>query len=321
MTKRLKIFFNYFLAPILLIWLGVNLYQQVVEQKDNTQSWQQIKQAFYSHQKWKIILAVVLVFANWGIEAFKWRLLMQSLQKMSFIKAFKATLAGTSFAANTPNRMGEYFGRMIYVEEGKRLQSISLTITGSFSQLIISLIAGCIGLLIYKPYATQINALWLNIIFWGTVSTVMLCLTLYFKLGWLTTNLAKIPFIGKYEFFFKKIEALDYKTLLYTLLLSAFRYCIFLLQYILVLEAFGVQANTIQLISAVSVMFLVMVIIPSFVILEAGIRGTVSVEIFKVFSANVIGIMATGYFIWFINLMMPALFGVLLLVGKKVFKR
>jgi hypothetical protein len=200
--KNIKIFFNYFLVPVLFIWLGFNLYNQIIQQTDKAASWLKVQHAFIGVHSWKIYLAILLMFANWGVEAFKWKLLMQPLQKITFAKAFKAIFAGTSFAANTPNRVGEYFGRMIYMEEGKRLQSIPLTVTGSFSQLIITLIAGFIGLFFYIQLSTSIpnpdiSSFWLKIMLLGCVFVTIICLFIYFKLNWLVAGLTRIPFIRK----------------------------------------------------------------------------------------------------------------------------
>jgi hypothetical protein len=93
------------------------------------------------------------------------------------------------------------------------------------------------------------------------------------------------------------------------------------MQYILVMQAFGLQVHWLQNVYLLQVLFLVMSIIPSFVIMEAGIRGKVSIEIFKLVTANNVAVLASGLFIWLLNLMLPALFGVLLLIGKRVFKR
>jgi hypothetical protein len=326
MNKHLKIFFNYFLIPILLIWLGVNLYSQMQHQSDKTESWEKIKNAFTGTDSWKIYLATILLFVNWGMEAWKWKLLMKPLQKLNFLTACKAIFAGTSFAANTPNRIGEYFGRMIYIEEGKRLQSIPLTVTGSFSQLIITLFTGCIGLLYYiqknsSLFHPSISSFWLKIFGIGCSFVTIVCLLIYFELSWLVTGLTRIPFIRKYEYFFNKIDKLTPRLLWNILLISLFRYLVFVLQYILVMDAFGVAIAVFPNIALLSVLFLVMSIVPSFVILEAGIRGTVSLEIFRAVSSNDVGILASGLFIWMINLMTPAIIGVLLLLGKKVFRK
>jgi hypothetical protein len=87
------------------------------------------------------------------------------------------------------------------------------------------------------------------------------------------------------------------------------------------MQAFGLEISFLTNIYLLSVLYLIMSIIPSFVVIEAGIRGTVSIEIFKAVTSNDVGVIASGLFIWLINLMIPALIGVILLVGKKVFKK
>jgi len=88
-----------------------------------------------------------MVIVNWGIEARKWQLLMMPVQVMSFIHAFKSVLCGVTLSLNTPNRIGEYAGRVLFVEEGKRLTAVSLSIAGGIAQLIITVMAGCFGII------------------------------------------------------------------------------------------------------------------------------------------------------------------------------
>jgi hypothetical protein len=324
--KNIKIFVNYFLVPILLIWLGVNLYNQITNQANKAEAWQNIKQAFVGVKSWEIYAASALMLLNWGIEALKWQLLIKPLQKINFTTAFKAVFAGTSFAVNTPNRVGEYFGRMIYVEEGKRLQSVPLTIAGSFSQLIITLVVGTIGLFFYiqlneNAASASISSFWLKIFTIGCAFVSVVCLLIYFKMSWLISGITKIPFLNKYTFFFKKVDELNNAVLVKVLLLSLFRYGVFITQYILISNAFGVDGNLQTLTTLIAVQFLVMSIVPSFVIIEAGIRSTVSIEVFRVVTTNTAAIFVTSTFIWLLNLMIPAIIGVVLLIGKRVFRK
>jgi hypothetical protein len=82
---------------------------------------------------------ILLVFVNWGLEARKWQLLMKGIQPMNFITAFKSVLCGVTLSLNTPNRIGEYGGRILFVNDGNRLKAVTLSIAGSISQLIITL--------------------------------------------------------------------------------------------------------------------------------------------------------------------------------------
>ena len=71
---------------------------------------------------------------------------------------------------------------------------------------------------------------------------------------------------------------------------------------------------------AVSVIFLVLAIIPTFAIAELGIRGKVSLKLLELFSTNSLGITVATASIWLINLVVPAVAGSLLIVSVKIFK-
>jgi Lysylphosphatidylglycerol synthase TM region len=327
LNKNIKIFFNWFLGPVLLAWLGYHLYREMMNQPGREQSWQTIKQAFTGTGSWQVYLTLLLVPVNWGIEALKWRYMMKPVQKMSFFRAFKGVLAGTSLAVNTPNQVGEYFGRMIYVEEGNRLRSIPLTIACSFSQLIITLVAGSIGLLFFiglvnEAPQTELSVFWiktlLSVVLLGTILAVLV----YFKLSWLVKLLEKVPLINRYRFFLTGVETLNARVLGTTLLYSALRYSVFMVQYLLVMNAFGINESISVNMCLVSVLFIVMSVIPTIVLAEAGIRGKAGHFIFGVvYSSSQVAIIASGLFIWLVNLMLPALLGGLMLLGKKIFKK
>lgn len=280
-------------------------------------------------QKWKAMLVIVLMFANWSFEAIKWRLLVKHIQKISFFKAFMAVLSGlgVSVAMNTPNGAGEYVGRIMYVKEGNRIRAITLTLVGSISQQIITMLLGTIGL--FLLHNNIIEALYKAIkvpdyfidglTYIGVVLTFAL-LAIYFEISWLIKFIEKIPFIKKYAYFIQKLEELNWKELCKVLLISACRYGVFAIQYLLLLQVFNVGIDTWTSFWLVSVMFLILAIVPSFTFAEIGVRGFVSLQLFGVFSHNALGITFTALTIWFINIIIPALAGSLFLLGIKLFR-
>jgi hypothetical protein len=137
-NKNIKIFFNFFLGPLLGAWLFYSLYQQIKNQPHLEESIALIKNMPFSSEAWKFWAVIFMAFANWGLEAKKWQLMMHDLQPMKYITAFKSVLSGVTFSLNTPNRIGEYGGRILYVAEGKRLKAISLSIAGSMCHFFAS---------------------------------------------------------------------------------------------------------------------------------------------------------------------------------------
>ena len=109
--KSIKIFINYFLGPLLFIWLSWSIYWEIKQQRDLEKAWQHILEAFRGPLLWNLAAVILLMFINWAIEAFKWKLAIRAIQQVSFTKAFRAVLSGVSFSVSTPNRMGEYLDR------------------------------------------------------------------------------------------------------------------------------------------------------------------------------------------------------------------
>ena len=64
---------------------------------------------------WPLIICLVLMIMNWGLEALKWQVLVKSTQPLNFIQAFGSVLAGLATGLITPNRIGNFIGRNAYV--------------------------------------------------------------------------------------------------------------------------------------------------------------------------------------------------------------
>jgi Lysylphosphatidylglycerol synthase TM region len=325
--KNIKIIFRYIIAPLLGAWLFYSLYKQIKGQQDLQQSIDLIKQAPFGKMAWKFWSVIALVFVNWGFEAKKWQVLLKTLQPVSFFTAYKSVLSGVTLSINTPNRIGEYGGRILYIQEGKRIKAISLSIAGSISQLIITLIMGCCGLIYIIFYQGNHNALvmglpvfWLKTLLFLSSCAALIIVLFYFRLPWLIKLVEKIPSAAKYVQYVSVLDSFNAKLLLRLLYLSLFRYVVFVIQYILLLQVLDVSILWVDGFWIISILFLVLAIVPSFAIADLGIRGKFSTELLSFYSANTIGIIGTTFGIWFINLFIPALAGSLLILGIKFFK-
>lgn len=307
-------------------------------QEDLHQSWELIKASAFGSNSWKLITVILLMFLNWGIEARKWQVLVKVIEKISFIKAFKAVFSGQSLAVNTPNRVGEYVGRVVYLHEGNRLKGIALTIVGSLSQTIITLLAGLLGMLLMKEIVTgalkdiltKVGILEVypgfvpvvyELIFYGVLGGVIIMLLIYFELSWLTKLIERLPFVKKYSYLIEKLEDFHWKELTRILSLSITRYVVFIVQYILLLQVFEVNIPFWEAAGLVSVFFLVLAVVPTISSIELSLRGLAAIELFGLVSTNTLGIIATAAGLWLINLIIPALAGSLFILSIKFFKK
>jgi MFS family permease len=328
LKKTIKILFTWVIGPLLACWLFYSLYKQVKAQPDLPSAIELMRQAPVGPQAWKFWLVVLLSFVNWGIEARKWQLLLKVVQPMGFWRALRSVLCGVTVSLNTPNRMGEYGGRILYIKDGNRLKAVSLSIAGGIAQLIVTVVMGCGGLLYLlgqiHPETGSIFGLstfWLKVMLYLSICGACLLLLFYFRMGWLIRLVEKLPYSHKFSHYIGVLEDFNAKILLKMLFLSAIRYIVFVIQYIFMLQVMQVNANLWQSWWIVTVMFWMLAIVPTFAIADLPIRGQISKSLFSMVSNNALGILAVTFGIWFINLFIPALAGSLLILGNKFFKQ
>ncbi len=323
-NKSIKIFIKFFFGPLLFLWLLYSIYTQVVQQPHLEQSWLQLKQSVTSYKIVVLIGVLVLMLANWSVEAAKWRLSVAGIFPLSFFNAFRAVLSGVSLSVSMPNRMGEYAGRVLYLPEGSRLKAVSVSLVGSISQVLVTLFSGSCGLLVLKPYflrAGLINALWFQVLFFGTVLVTVVLTIFYFGIShwnrWLPRWLRR----SRHYYLFHALQVFDASLLLQLLSLSLVRYIIFTVQYVLLFSFFEVHVAAYLVWSATSVLFLMMAVIPTIALAELGLRGQLSLQLMGLFTTNSLGVVVTSVTAWAINLIVPALAGSVLILTRKVFKR
>ena len=323
LNKNIKLFINYFLGPLLFIWLSWSIYRQIQQQPGLEQAWQRIKESVNGPMLWNLVLVLILMIVNWSIEAVKWQLSVKQIQKVSFVRALQAILSGVSFSVTTPNRVGEYLGRVLYMDEGNRLKTISLTIVGSISQLIITILMGGIGLIILRPLIEEqhiISVLWMKVILYGVWGVLLVLTLFYFRLSWIIKWVDRLPGSKRFAYLVKALEDFNATLLLKLLSLSLLRFIVFIVQYYLLFGLFDVEISGWQSFWTVSVSFLVMAIIPTIAIAELAQRGKVTIAIVGLYSSNELGMTFATAGIWFINLILPAIVGSLLIVRiNKIF--
>ena len=324
MNKSIKILINYFLGPLLLVVLCYSLYTQLMQQTDLLQRWQQIKQSLKS---FTFLAVIFLMLLNWGIEAKKWQLLVGHVQQFGFIQSFKSVLAGCSITMLTPNRIGEYGGRILFLKEANRIKAISLNITSSISQLLVTMVMGCGGLLYLRFFSqTSGNALsvlpdfWGNVLIYFSITGTVLLFLFYIRLAWLVRLIEMVPAFTKAVKHITVLDEFSARQLLTILLLSLLRYLVFVLQYILLLYLLQVNIDTVQCFWLITIFYLLMAVAPTIGFLELPLRAKASMELMKLYSTNTLGIETAALAIWLINLVIPALIGSILILGIKIVK-
>ncbi len=323
-NKNIKIFTNYFLGPVLFAWLAFSIYTQIKHQPQLEVTWQQIKGSFQSVNILYLMVAVLLIFVNWGLEAWKWQLSVAGVHPIGFFQSYKAVLSGVTFSVSMPNRVGEYLGRVVYLPEGSRLKTISVTLVGSLAQLLTTVFGGTIGLVVLKPQLLAANKdwyFWYQFLIYGLVGLVAILTLFYFHVSSAVLLFRRWISRKKYLYLVEALGSFHAGLLSKILLLSLLRYGVFVVQYLLVFHLFGVNVPAAIIVLVMSVVFLVMAVVPSIALVEVGVRGEICLKLMGLFSANSLGIGLTTITVWFINLIIPAMIGSLLLLNIRIFQK
>lgn len=298
--------------------MAYSLYHQIQRQQ-NLKSTLYDLYVEWNAQKILLLAAVILLMVlNWTIEAGKWRLLLKGTEEFSLSRSLQSVLTGVAVSVITPNRIGEYMGRILYLKNVNKIQGITVTIIGSFAQLIITGFLGLSGLIYYISYIKQGN--WLTVLL---ISSIILCASLtyfYFHLYKIIEWTKGITFLRKIRIYLEIVKRFDQKQLLYILFLSFIRYIVYTVQFLLLLQVMMVFAPLADLIFTIWLIFWAMAIVPTIAIAEIGVRGETALYFLLPLSANQLGIVSSSLMLWLINLIIPALIGCLFVYKMKIYE-
>ncbi|MBK8555119.1 MAG: flippase-like domain-containing protein [Lewinellaceae bacterium] len=267
-------------------------------------------------QPW-LWLALALMPLNWLAETRKWQLLVRKFEDMATPKAFIAVLAGVSISLFTPNRIGEYAGRMLFVRQEHQWKAVIANLVGNYAQLIVLLGAGLLGAGCYLQQFFPVRP---DLFPFLLLPVVLACLGLllgYFNIDLIIPLARRIPGIRYVKRFVKDVGVLrqfSRKDLAQTLGWSVGRYLIYSLQYYALLQYFGIQIGLFEALGGISTLFLLQTSIPLPPVTGVVVRGNLAVHVWAIYGANEISSLATTFALLIINLILPSLIGMIALL-------
>ena len=324
-NKKYKVISFLFKAAIIIVafWF---IYKQVFIKHD----FEEIKKTYLNiyeqaNFRWLMSVTFLLMFVNWGLEAMKWKLMISKIENMSFVKSLQAVFSGVTVSFFTPNRVGEFGGRVFYLEKADRIQAAIITILGSMCQLLVTIIFGGLSLLFFiKKYPEKLfldnppSYIFYFIDFFVVV-IIALIMWIYFNTSLWKTFLNKISYFKKHENYSSIFSFYSEKDLRKILSYSVIRYIVFTTQFLLLLHLMNVQIPIIEGVVMIAMTYLIMAV-PTIALTEFGIRGAVAVYFIGMLSQNHLGIITASFSLWFINLAIPALLGALFVFNLKFFR-
>lgn len=333
---KVKKTLNIFLKAVIVFAAYGFLYYQLFQKDKLDQVLDAIKRfADIPGLYFMLAVVILMMFVNWSIEAYKWRYLLKNEEQIGFLRSLKAVFAGLTVSIFTPNRVGEFLGRVFILKKTKPLHAIFITIIGSYSQLLVTLITGYIAVIYFAvQYLHHFESVpvWLfNAIAFGVGLIILLLILLYLNLSILDPLVNRLinsrwKKIGQYFSVFSRFNT---STLIKVFAFSLLRYGVFTLQFLLLIHLFQVPAPWFDGLMLIALMFFTMSAIPTVTLAELGVRGSVTITLFRMYlelNQEFTPVMEFGVFsassaLWLINLALPALFGTFFIFQLRFFKK
>ena len=194
-------------------------------------------------------------------------------------RAFTATIAGTSIGLITPNRVGEFAGRVLFLAPENRIAGAFATGVGSIAQFVVTIVMGTVGLmtLFLSAGPDRVDP---QAVAWIALCAAVACgaLLLYFDPDLLRVLIARVPVVRKWARHADVLAGFSTRMLAVVLLLSALRYAVFTMQFALLLLAFA-DVPLGESLQAIPVAFLFSTLVPTVMLTELGVRGSVAIAV------------------------------------------
>jgi len=256
-----------------------------------------------------ISVVLLLMLVNWGLEAFKWRRLLREIERLSIWQAIESVFCGLTWAIFTPNRIGEYGGRVFFLSPKRRIIGVVAMAVGNIGQMVLTNIFGAISLCIFiyrfVPLDYRLNYALM-------VLSAMFCLfflIFYFNIRWLNGLLLSMKFTRKYKKFYSILGRYQKKELFKILMFCLARYVVFSTQYFIMFYWLIPDIHYLDILMMVCILFFVQSTLPSLDLFDIGVRSVTASYFFSFVTKQDVAVIACTASIWLINIIIPAILG------------
>lgn len=316
-------FFNLFLKTAiagLLVWA---IYRQVFAQENVSDLWETFTRYFTYPNLFWLLAVVCLAPLNLALEALKWQQLIKNFSNLGFGKTFQAILAGTTIAIFTPNRVGEYGGRVLFVKKEQGWKAVIATMVGSLSQLLALLSAGLAGAVYFSVHYLEPEPYIIPVVILLGACLIGLLFFTFFNIDLVVPIAKRIPHIDKIKKYLRHLAMLKHyrsnelgRALLYAFL----RYFTYSFQYYLLLQFYDIPAPLLTGLAGIATIFLVQASVPLPPLMGLLARGEIALYVWGFFAENQVNILAATFSLFVINIAVPALLGLFFIIQVNIAK-
>lgn len=280
------------------------------------QAGQRFSEAFRGNRLFYLAAAVLLIFVNFSSEAIKWQRLVNRLEPVSYLKAMAGVLSSLTMAITTPNRIGDIITRGLILKPGNRLAGTGHTFLCILAQMVVTITLGLIGAATYLPsndylLSYQHDSWMLTLAV--SITAGLILVILFFSIDRLSGYFQRFRWLKVFHSFLNALQGVSGADKSFLLLFSTIKFLTYITQFYLILHFFGIHIPPFTGLSAVALIQLILHFVPVPTVGDLGVRGSVSILILGPYTSDIPAIVFTTFLIWMINIMIPAVIGLVLL--------
>jgi hypothetical protein len=258
-----------------------------------------------------LVITFFLMLLNWSLESFKWKYLLNGVEDISFYQAVKGVLSGLAIGFITPNRVGEFAGKIAYLNSENRANGAVMSFVGSSSQLLVTIQAGLIATAVSK-FESPIDVFVTPI----TLVSLVIVSLVWFKLNLFLKWISRFEWLEKLNKHTDQLAKVSEEKMIAVYIVSFIRYMVFPLQYFVLFKMLDTSIDFSECLSMTATSYFLLAIVPTYTIAEIGARGSMNLLAFSELNAP-FAVLSITLLIWIINLIIPALLGAYLIAKFK----
>lgn len=262
-----------------------------------------------------VILCLILLPINWGIESYKWKLITAPIEKITFKTAQRSVYGGICLGNLAPGRATEFFAKIIFFKMENRPNITVLHFVNGMFQLSVTYLIGFIALA-YKIKSFGETYMWVA---YGTAGVALTVIIIFIisivkidkVLHWVSNKISKKQNVKNFTYRFTPyllMQLFGY---------SLARYFVFFIQLLLLINLFFAGTFSVPIILSVALYFLITTTIPMISVLEPAIRAAVAFVVFSDTGVSNTALALSSVSIWLINIIIPSAFGYSILLKQK----
>lgn len=309
LTSNYKKILSFLLKAAIVIFAFWFVYKKL-SSNENLRAFQNLLEQIPQREIVMVMGVVfILMLFNWGLEAVKWKKLIARVERISLWRAVESVFCGLTWAVFTPNRLGEYGGRVFFLSPKRRIIGVVAMAVGNIGQMVLTNVFGAIALSIFIYRFVPLDyRLYYALIALST----MFCsffIVFYFNIRWLNGILLSMRFTRKYKKFYSILARYSKRELFNILLFCLARYIVFSSQYFILFFWLIPEIHYLDILMLVSILFFVQSTLPSLDLFDIGVRSVTAAYFFSFVTNQEVAVIACTASIWLINIIIPAILG------------